>query len=130
MAQEFNSPFSPFGASQPEEELLYPEQGMQFGSTGNSLFGTQLTNGGVDPTVLAGLGLGGGIVAAGTGGQAATSQVLSPFAQKIAAQDAARLAAQNRPALIGGPTTTQGVLTGPNTPAQYTGTAQIGRAHV
>jgi len=124
MAQEFYSPFSPFGATQPEEELLYPEQGMQYGGTGNSLFGTQPTDGGVDPTVLAGLGLGGGIVAAGTGGQAATSQVLSPFAQKIAAQDAARLAAQNRPALIGGPTTTQGVLTGPNTPAQYTGTAQ------
>ena len=124
MAQEFYSPFSPFGATQPEEELLYPEQGMQYGGTGNSLFGTQPTDGGVDPTVLAGLGLGGGIVAAGTGGQAATSQVLSPFAQKVAAQDAARLAAQNRPALIGGPTTTQGVLTGPNTPAQYTGTAQ------
>jgi len=123
MAQEFNSPFSPFGAPKPEDELLYPEQGMQFGGTGNSLFGTQPTDGGVDPTVLAGLGLGGGIVAAGTGGQAATSQVLSPFAQKIAAQDAARLAAQNRPALIGGPTTTQGVLVG-NTPAQYTGTAQ------
>jgi len=110
MAQEFNSPFSPFGAPQPEEELLYPEQGMQFGGTGGSLFGTQPTDGGVDPTVLAGLGLGGGIVAAGTGGQAATSQVLSPFAQRVAAQDAARLAAQNRPALIGGPTTTQGVL--------------------
>ncbi len=124
MAQEFNSPFSPFGAPKPEEELLYPEQGMQFGGTGNSLFGTQPTDGGVDPNVLAGLGLGGGIVAAGTGGQAATSQVLSPFAQRVAAQDAARLAAQNRPALIGGPTTTQGVLTGPNTPAQYTGTAQ------
>ena len=124
MAQEFNSPFSPFGAPKPEEELLYPEQGMQFGGTGNSLFGTQPTDGGVDPTFLAGLGLGGGIVAAGTGGQAATSQVLSPFAQRVAAQDAARLAAQNRPALIGGPTTTQGVLTGPNTPAQYTGTAQ------
>ena len=107
---EFNSPFSPFGAPKPEEELLYPEQGMQFGGTGNSLFGTQPTDGGVDPTVLAGLGLGGGIVAAGTGGQAATSQVLSPFAQRVAAQDAARLAAQNRPALIGGPTTTQGVL--------------------
>ena len=63
---EFNSPFSPFGAPKPEEELLYPEQGMQFGGTGNSLFGTQPTDGGVDPTVLAGLGLGGGIVAAGT----------------------------------------------------------------
>jgi len=180
MAQEFNSPFSPFGAPKPEEELLYPEQGMQFGNTGNSqsgtesliasfeesllrgqngpslfgdraiadgrafansvrgvqpqnslqfggtgnsLFGTQPTDGGVDPTVLAGLGLGGGIVAAGTGGQAATSQVLSPFAQRVAAQDAARLAAQNRPLLVGGPTTTQGVLVG-STPAQYTGTAQ------
>jgi hypothetical protein len=90
---EFNSPFSPFGAPKPEEELLYPEQGMQFGGTGNSLFGAQPTDGGVDPTVLAGLGLGGGIVAAGTGGQAATSQVLSPMAQKIAAQDAARQSA-------------------------------------
>ena len=50
---EFYSPFSPFGASQPEEELLYPEQGMQYGGTGNSLFGTQPTDGGVDPTVLA-----------------------------------------------------------------------------
>jgi len=112
-----------FGAPQTEEELLYPEQGMQFGGTGNTLLGIQPTDGGVDPTVLAGLGLGGGIVATGTGGQAATSQVLSPFAQKIAAQDAARLAAQNRPLLVGGPTTTQGVLVG-NTPAQYTGTAQ------
>ena len=120
---EFNSPFSPFGATKPEEELLYPEQGMRFGGTGGSLFGAQPTDGGIDPTALAGLGLGGGIVAAGTGGQAATSQVLSPFAQKIAAQDAARLAAQNRPLLIGQPTTTQGVLVG-NTPAQYTGTAQ------
>ena len=120
---EFNSPFSPFGATKPEEELLYPEQGMRFGGTGGSLFGAQPTDGGIDPTALAGLGLGGGIVAAGTGGQAATSQVLSPFAQKIAAQDAARLAAQNRPLLVGQPTTTQGVLVG-NTPAQYTGTAQ------
>ena len=107
---EFNSPFSPFGATQPEEELLYPEQGMRFGGTGGSLFGAQPTDGGIDPTALAGLGLGGGIVAAGTGGQAVTSQVLSPFAQKVAAQDAARLAAQNRPLLIGQPTTTQGVL--------------------
>ena len=41
MAQDFYSPFYPFGAPQPEEELLYPEQGMQFGGTGNSLFGTQ-----------------------------------------------------------------------------------------
>ena len=115
MAQDFYSPyiyspFYPFGATQPEEELLYPEQGMQFGDTGGFLFGAQPTDGGIDPTVLAGLGLGGGIVAAGTGGQAATSQVLSPFAQKIAAQDAARLAAQNRPLLIGQPTTTQVVL--------------------
>lgn len=90
---EFNSPFSPFGATEPEEELLYPEQGMQFGGTGGSLFGAQPTDGGIDPTALAGLGLGGGIVAAGTGGQAATSQVLSPMAQKIAAQDAARRSA-------------------------------------
>ena len=73
---EFNSPFSPFGAPKPDEELLYPEQGMQFGGTGCPLLGTQPTDGGVDPNVLAGLGLGGGIVAAGTGGQAAPSKVL------------------------------------------------------
>lgn len=78
MAQEFNSPFSPFGAPKPEEELLYPEQGMQFGGTGNSLFGTQPTDGGVDPTFLAGLGLGGGIVAAGTGGAPATTGQIVP----------------------------------------------------
>ena len=44
MAQDFYSPFSPFGAYQPEEELLYPEQGMQFGGTSNSLFGAQPTD--------------------------------------------------------------------------------------
>jgi hypothetical protein len=46
---EFYSPFSPFGATQPEEELLYPEQGMQFGGTGGSLFGAQPTDSGIDP---------------------------------------------------------------------------------
>jgi len=41
MAQEFNSPFFPFGAYQPEDELLYPEQGMQYGYTDDYLFGAQ-----------------------------------------------------------------------------------------
>ena len=85
-------PVNLMGQQAPVEQL-YPEQGMQFDGTGGSLFGAQPTDGGIDPTVLAGLGLGGGIVAAGTGGQAATSQVLSPMAQKIAAQDAARQSA-------------------------------------
>ncbi len=49
MAQDFYSPyryspFLPFGMFNPEEdeeELLYPEQGMQFGYTDDYLFGTQ-----------------------------------------------------------------------------------------
>ena len=47
--QGFNLPLSPFGAPQPEGGLLYPEQGMQFGGTGGSLFGAQPTDGGIDP---------------------------------------------------------------------------------
>jgi hypothetical protein len=82
----------------------------------------QDSTGSIDPTVIAGLGMGSGFVASQTGGAPATSQVLSPFAQKIAANDAARLAAQNVPGLIGTPQTYQGVPTGPNTPPQYTGT--------
>ncbi len=80
--------------------------------------------GGIDPVALAGLGLGGGFVSSQVGGTPATSQVLSPFAQRVAAQDASRMAARNLPQLIGTPQTYQGVPTGPNTPAQYTGTAQ------
>ena len=41
MAQDFYSPFFPFGAYQPEDELLYPEQGMQYGYTDDYLFGAQ-----------------------------------------------------------------------------------------
>jgi hypothetical protein len=82
----------------------------------------QDSTGSIDPTVIAGLGMGSGFVASQTGGAPATSQVLSPFAQKVAANDAARLAAQNVPGLIGTPQTYQGVPTGPNTPPQYTGT--------
>ena len=56
MAQHFYSPyryspFSPFGAYQPEEELLYPEQGMQYGYTDDYLFGAYPTDSGVDPTI-------------------------------------------------------------------------------
>jgi hypothetical protein len=45
---------------------------------------------GFDPSV-AGLGLGGGVVASQVGGQASTSSKLSPFAQQVAAADTARL---------------------------------------
>jgi len=48
-----------------------------------------------NPEVMAGLGLGGGFVASQTGGAPATSRVLSPFAQKVAARDASRIATQN-----------------------------------
>ena len=79
--------------------------------------------GGIDPVALAGLGLGGGFVSSQVGGTPATSQVLSPFAQRVAAQDASRMAARNLPQLIGTPQTYQGVPTGPSTPPQFTGTA-------
>ena len=75
-----------------------------------------------DPLLMGGLGLGGGFVASQTGGAPSTSQVLSSFAQKVAAQDASRMAGQNLPKLIGGPQGYQGVPTGPNTPPQFTGT--------
>lgn len=63
---EFNSPFSPFGATKPEEELLYPEQGMQFGGTGGSLFGAQPITGisdqsGVSQVQVPPFGLGMGV---------------------------------------------------------------------
>ena len=57
-----------------------------------------------NPMLIGGLGLGGGFVASQTGGAPATSQVLSSFAQKVAAQDAATRAAQRaafNPAIIG-----------------------------
>ena len=81
------------------------------------------SSGGIDPVALAGLGLGGGFVASQTGGAPATSQVLSPFAQRVAAQDASRMASRNLPRLIGTPQTYQGVPTGPSTLPQFTGTA-------
>ena len=84
----------------------------------------QDSTGSIDPTVIAGLGMGSGFVASQTGGAPATSQVLSPFAQKIAANDAARLAAQNVPGLIGSPQTYQGVPT-TSTPVEYTGTNAV-----
>ena len=66
--------------------------------------GQQETGMDTNPMLMGGLGLGGGFVASQTGGAPATSQVLSPFAQKVAAQDAANLAAQRaafNPAIIG-----------------------------
>ena len=61
--------------------------------------------------ILGGLGLGGAAYAAQTGQlPTATPQgSLSPFAQQVRANDAARLAAQNRPALIGTGSSTSGV---------------------
>lgn len=78
---------------------------------------------GMSPEILAGLGLGGGIVAGQLGGAPSTSMRLSPFAQRIADADASRLAQQGRPNLIGTPqtTTTTPRMVGPNTPPQYTG---------
>jgi hypothetical protein len=64
----------------------------------------QQETGDINPMLIGGLGLGGGFVASQTGGAPATSQVLSSFAQKVAAQDAANLAAQRaafNPAIIG-----------------------------
>ena len=66
--------------------------------------GQQETGMDTDPLLMGGLGLGGGFVASQTGGAPATSQVLSSFAQKVAAQDAATRAAQRaavNPAIIG-----------------------------
>ena len=85
--------------------------------------GQQETGMDTNPLLMGGLGLGGGLVASQTGGAPVTSQVLSPFAQKVAAQDASRMAGQNLPKLIGGPQSYQGVPTGPNTPPQFTGNA-------
>ena len=61
--------------------------------------------------MMGGLGLGGAAYAAQTGQlPTATPQgPLSPFAQQVRANDAARLAAQNRPALIGTGSSTSGV---------------------
>lgn len=41
MAQDFYLPFPPLGSPQPEEELLYPEQGMRFGNTSGFLLGAE-----------------------------------------------------------------------------------------
>lgn len=77
----------------------------------------------VSPEALAGLGLGGGVVASQIGGQSTVSSKLSPFAQKIAAADAARMGQRNLPNLIGQPqtTTTTPRLVGPSSAPQYTG---------
>lgn len=75
-----------------------------------------------NPEVMSGLGLGAGIVANKTGGLPATSQVLSPFAQKISINDAANMANKNLPKLVG-PSVGPAVPVGPNTPPNYTGNA-------
>ena len=64
-----------------------------------------------EDAMIGGLGLGGAAYAAQTGQlPTATPQgPLSPFAQQVRANDAARLASQNRPALIGTGPSTSGV---------------------
>ena len=49
--------------------------------------GQQETGTDTNPLLMGGLGLGGGFVASQTGGAPSTSQVLSSFAQKVAAQE-------------------------------------------
>ena len=61
--------------------------------------------------ILGGLGLGGAAYAAQTGRAPTPTSLgsLSPFAQQVAANDAARLAAQNRPVLMGTGSSASGV---------------------
>jgi len=86
-----------------------------------------------NPMLMGGLGLGGGFVASQTGGAPATSQALSPFAQKVAAQDAANLAAQRaafNPAIIGQNLPSGGVnpqVTGPVSQGLFQSSNIIGR---
>jgi hypothetical protein len=80
---------------------------------------------GFDPS-LAGLGLGGGFVASQVGGQASTSSRLSPFAQKVAATDAARLDAPKSNPIFGRnvPTNPLNPSVGPMTGQPSLATAQ------
>ena len=84
--------------------------------TNPNLFGTPKEEEGeallaAEDAMIGGLGLGGAAYAAQTGQlPTATPQgPLSPFAQQVRANDAARLAAQNRPSLIGTGSSTSGV---------------------
>ena len=104
MAQEFNTQ-GLFGIEDEEKNPFEIDEGM--------LLGEPSDDSTINPMMLAGLGLGGGIVASQTGGMPSASGVLSSFAQKVAAQDAARLASTNRP-----------VLVGPNNPPTFTGPNQ------
>ena len=94
-----------FGIEDEEKNPFEIDEGM--------LLGEPSEDADVNPMMLAGLGLGGGIVASKTGGMPSTSGKLSSFAQKVAAQDAARLASTNRP-----------VLVGPNNSPTFTGVNQ------
>lgn len=93
----------------------------------NSLMGQQESPAvNADDALMGGLGLTGAAFASQTGrAPTPTPQgPLSPFAQKVAANDLSRLAQQGRPNLIGTPqtTTTTPRLVGPNAAPQYTGT--------
>lgn len=64
------------------------------------LMGQEAPQEDVNPFALAGLGLGGGFVAANTGGLPSASQSLSAFGQKVATQDAARQSAASAQARV------------------------------
>ena len=66
-----------------------------------NLLGTPEEEEAFDPTAVAGLGLGSGFVASQVKGSPSTSQKLSPFAQKVAAADAAKASARNTGLLRG-----------------------------
>ena len=80
----------------------------------NTLIGQEeeVTPIGAEDAMMGGLGLGGAAFAAQTGRAPAPRPMVpsgSELAQRVAANDAARLAAQNRPVLIGTGTSTSGV---------------------
>jgi len=93
MAQEFNTQ-GLFGVEDDEKNPFEIDEGM--------LLGEPSEDADINPMMLAGLGLGGGIVASQTGGMPSTSGLLSSFAQKVAAQDAAKQAASTAQARASG----------------------------
>ena len=107
MATNFNFNTSPFGFSnnfQPSNPMMQ----------GFPIFGQEDLEEPIfnpEDSLMGGLGLTGAAFASQTGRLPATMPrgSLSPFAQQIAANDAARLAAQNRPVMIGTGASTSGV---------------------
>ena len=108
------------------EELRRVEEGVQASGQINlnpTLIGQdEQQDPSVNDALMGGLGLGGAAFAAQTGRAPTPSPTgtLSPFAQQVAANDAARLASQNRPALIG-----TGTQTSPVTAPRLTPGTQV-----